>query len=83
MTSIRMKLVGEAMKEQRNRAGKTMEQVGDAIGVKRATISAWENGKNSPAVDSIAAYCDYLGVDYLDLATKTKNRTFVSLMALH
>ena len=67
MTSARTRLIGREMKNLRIHSGKTLQQVGDALGVTRATISAWEKGTNSPAVDSIAEYCDYLGYDYLTL----------------
>jgi SOS-response transcriptional repressor LexA len=47
-----MKL-GERMKAQRERLELTMQQVGDTVGVSRATVSNWENGVHSPEVDKL------------------------------
>lgn len=40
----------ERLKKERARLGKTQQGVADALGVRTATLSAWENGTSSPTV---------------------------------
>lgn len=45
------------------RAGVTQEQLGKAIGVSKASVSAWCNGKNLPRAGRLFQICDILGCD--------------------
>lgn len=39
-------IVGRRLKEARNKAGMTQQQVADALGVARSTVATWESGQN-------------------------------------
>ena len=39
-----MKELNELIKEQRERVGKTLEEVGKAVGVSKTTVQRWESG---------------------------------------
>ena len=43
------------------------QKIGTHVGVKRATVSHWENGKRQPNIDKLCALADFFGVslDYL------------------
>lgn len=45
----------------------SQQEVADRIGVSRATVRAWENGKNLVSVDSLIALADLYGVRVDDL----------------
>ncbi len=48
--AIGMKGFGDRLREARTAAGMTQEQLGFALGVTKASISAWENGCNDPPI---------------------------------
>lgn len=74
MKNRRMELVGAELRRIRRSKDKTLEQVGDAVGLKKNTISAYEKGKVSIPIDNLDAICRYLGVDYLDLLADVQRR---------
>ena len=47
--AIGMKSFGDRLREARTAAGMTQEQLGFALGVTKASISAWENGRETPS----------------------------------
>lgn len=47
------------MKTARERAGKTQQQVADAIEVTKGAISQWENDQTVPELESFVAFCVY------------------------
>lgn len=47
--AIGMKGFGDRLREARTTAGMTQEQLGFALGVTKASISAWENGRETPS----------------------------------
>jgi transcriptional regulator with XRE-family HTH domain len=51
------------LRELRQDSGRTLEQVADAIGMTRATISKYETGKILPPVATVERLADALGVD--------------------
>lgn len=63
----RKRILGDAMRKERVIRRVSQQQIADYIGVAKTTISAYELGKVSPAIDTLDAYCAYLGVDYLDV----------------
>lgn len=67
MNTRRMQCIGEHLRRERRIRDKTLEQVADAVGLKKNTISAYEKGKISIPIDNLDAVCQYLGIDYLDL----------------
>lgn len=44
-----MKSFGDRLREARAASGLTQEQLGFAVGVTKASISAWENGRETPS----------------------------------
>ena len=66
--------IGSKLKEARMRTEFTQEQVSDAIGVSRQTISNWENEKSYPDIVSVIKLSDLYDVslDYLLKGKETK-----------
>ena len=66
--------IGSKLKEARMRTEYTQEQVSDAIGVSRQTISNWENEKSYPDIVSVIKMSDLYDVslDYLLKGKETK-----------
>ena len=59
---------GDRLKKARNAAGLTQEQLASALGKKsKLSISGWEQGKQSPPIDTLKDICEILGcsADYL------------------
>lgn len=46
-------IVGEKIKENRDKAGYTQEELANRIGVSRQTLSKWENGKTYPDIGNV------------------------------
>lgn len=53
--------VNERIKELRISQGLTMEQFGERIGIKRASVSLIESGKNNPSDQTIMLICREFG----------------------
>lgn len=53
--------VNERIKELRTTQGLTMEQFGERIGIKRASVSLIESGKNNPSDQTIMLICREFG----------------------
>ncbi|MFG6367818.1 MAG: helix-turn-helix transcriptional regulator [Lachnospiraceae bacterium] len=53
--------VNERIKELRIAQGLTMEQFGERIGIKRASVSLIESGKNNPSDQTIMLICREFG----------------------
>lgn len=47
-------MLGERIKERRKAAGLTQTQLGDAVGVRKNTVSDWERGKYKPDIETVA-----------------------------
>jgi transcriptional regulator with XRE-family HTH domain len=50
------------LREMRESAGLTQEQLADRAGVKRDAVARWEAGKREPGWSSVLALCQALGV---------------------
>lgn len=61
------KAIGYAMRTERLIRRKTLEQVADALNMSKNQISYYENGKTPITIETFKAYCDYLGINYVDL----------------
>ena len=59
-------LLGNVMKVQRKRAGKTQTEVAEHMGVDQARISCIEKGENQPQISTIISYCNAIGLDPFD-----------------
>lgn len=59
--------IGNKLNRARTKANLTQEQVAEALGVSRQTISNWENEKTYPDIKSVVTLSDLygIGLDYL------------------
>ena len=46
---------------------KTQQELADAIGVSKSTVSTWTNGKRIPRMDKVDLMCKYFGVNRSDI----------------
>ena len=62
-----MEASGKRLKELRKQAGKTQEQVAEAVGLEPGTISRIERGAKGMSIDSLLMFSEIYGVstDYI------------------
>ena len=58
-----MKHIGEKIYDLRKRKGLSQEELGEAVGVSRQTISKWEMGKTIPDTENIVVLSRFFCVD--------------------
>lgn len=63
--------IGTKIKDARTAAQLTQEQVAEALGISRQTVSNWENGRTYPDIGSVVKLSDLYGVS-LDHLLKGK-----------
>lgn len=63
----RMITFGDRLRAARIGAGKTQEHVGAEVGVTKATVSAWENNRDTPSFQYLAALRTSVGVSLDEL----------------
>ena len=68
-----MEASGKRLKELRKQAGKTQEQVAEAVGLEPGTISRIERGAKGMSIDSLLMFSEIYGVstDYILKGDKT------------
>ena len=59
--------ISERLKEIRQNAGMTQEEVAEKIMVSRVTVSHWENGKSLPDIVSLISLSDLYGISLDEL----------------
>jgi transcriptional regulator with XRE-family HTH domain len=65
----------DRLRELREQAGLTQEQLAERVGVKRDAVARWESGRREPGWSSILALCKALGVECTAFAqSPTKRR---------
>lgn len=64
------------LKELRTKRGLTMEQLGNDIGITRASISNYENEQKKPSLDIVIRLADYFQVSIDYLVGRTDDPTF-------
>lgn len=69
--------IGNKLNKARTKANLTQEQVADALGVSRQTISNWENEKTYPDIKSVVTLSDLYCVS-LDYLLKNKEEVAMS-----
>ena len=62
-------MIGDKLAALRRRAGMSQQEVASAIGTSRQTISNWELGQGSPALDKAAELARLYGVTLDDLVS--------------
>lgn len=60
-------VLGKRIRSARLRAGLAVEDVAEAIGVARETVTNWENGHNVPVTEHWTPLARLLGVDQAEL----------------
>lgn len=58
------------LKAARVNKGLTQNDVSEALGINKKTVSSWENGKTMPNAKMIEPLCNLLGVRYDDIKWK-------------
>jgi transcriptional regulator with XRE-family HTH domain len=66
--------LGKAVKHVRTKAGKTQEQVANAIGMHATYISDIERGARNPSWDAVARLAKGIGVGVADIASEYDRR---------
>ncbi len=59
--------ISEKLKEARQKAGMTQDQVAEKIMVSRVTVSHWENGKSLPDIVSLISLSDLYSISLDEL----------------
>lgn len=69
--------IGERIKELRTKKGLTLQQVGDAFGITRASVAGWERGDSRPDQEKLSTLAELFGtsVEYLLFGSHTVVRT--------
>lgn len=65
--------IGEQLRIERLIRRRTLQNVADALGLTKNTISYYEKGKTPITIDRLIEYCEYLGIDYIELLKKVSN----------
>lgn len=65
--------IGNQLQKARADAGLTQEQVAEALGISRQTLSNWETGKTSPDIKSVVALSELYGVSLDRLGKGTED----------
>lgn len=65
--------IGSEMRRQRIIKKKTLQEVGNYLGLSKNTISYYELGKIAIHIDMLNEYCNYLGINYITLLQTVQN----------
>lgn len=67
------RVVGENVKQARNAAGLTQEQLAERSGYSQQYLSELENGKRNPTIVAIYEIAQALGVSHVALVSQLQN----------
>jgi transcriptional regulator with XRE-family HTH domain len=76
MEELSLSGLAERMKATRKAKKKTQDEVADAIGVSKYTVSDWERGLKQPGILNILNYCNFLGITLDELLGMEKRQIF-------
>ena len=68
------------LKAWRIHQGMNQEQVGDLMGVHKAQVSNWESGVRAIPEKKLAAYCDAIGIDIVDIYRLPEHESIDALL---
>jgi transcriptional regulator with XRE-family HTH domain len=74
MEELNLNMLAERLKSTRKAKKKTQDEVAEAIGVNKYTISDWERGIKQPGILNIVKYCNVLGITLDELLGLTQKR---------
>ena len=66
------------LKEMRNAAGMTVQEVGERIGKSLKTVSGWEHGRGQPDADMLLMLCELYGVKDINRFFSDSGESFQS-----
>lgn len=69
-----MRKLNRRIRALREVAGLTQEELGAAVGLGKAAVSAWERGHSTPGSDDLPAIAKALGVEVGDLFEAPRRR---------
>lgn len=72
-----MPLGGDLLRAMRMRAGKTLEQAAQMVGVSGSTLSRWERSETWPELSQLHTLCYHLGAMEAEITTLSRGRVFV------
>ena len=60
-------MIGPTIKAARQALGLTLAELGNALGVTRQYVQAWEAGRRNPGTKHLAKLAEVLGLEIADL----------------
>jgi len=66
--------LGKRIKAARKAKERTQDEVADAIGIGKTTLSEWERGLKQPGLLNILNYCNFLGITLDELLGVNKTQ---------
>ncbi len=76
MEEFNLKRLATRIKAARKVERKTQDEVAEAIGVSKNTVSDWERGLKQPGILNILNYCNFLGITIDELLGLQKEPIF-------
>jgi transcriptional regulator with XRE-family HTH domain len=76
ITNYRIK-IGKTLKEMREKKGFSQDELAEAMGINRSTISKIENGKFNLSIDYLSKFFWFLNLEFQ--LTETKNNSINSI----
>ena len=71
--------VGDRIKERRKQLGLSQKELADKAGLRQATISAAETGKNNPSSETIQVIAQALGIRHSDLLGEIAEQSHIQI----
>jgi transcriptional regulator with XRE-family HTH domain len=75
METYNLKALGTRIKAVRKAKKKTQDEIAQAVGIGKTTISEWERGLKQPGLLNMLNYCEYLGITLDELLEIKASRT--------
>ncbi len=73
--------IGKNIKKIRMQKGLSQQQLAQKSGISQSFLSALENGKKSPTVDSLNKICRSLGISLAEFFSRERSQEFAALPA--
>lgn len=77
MEELNLRKLGQRIKAVRKAKEKTQDDVSEAIGISKNTISEWERGLKQPGILNMHNYCHFLGITIDELLEVKQPRTIL------
>lgn len=80
MGEVNLRTLAKRIKAVRKTRKRTQDEVAEAIGVSKNTVSDWERGLKQPGLLNIINYCNFLGITLDELLEFKKQRHFLIIV---